>query len=88
MLPWLFVVFAQGAQLRCPREHLALLAARDVKFEDLKHQDVACNACCGIRCQLDDEMTGRSVEYLWMKNGRLFFPGIDEVNEQKRFTHL
>eukprot|EP00434_Breviolum_minutum_P021197 symbB.v1.2.018701.t1/scaffold1503.1/size115030/2 len=50
------------AQLRCPREHLALLAARDVKFEDLKHQDVACNACCGIRCQLDDEMTGRSVE--------------------------
>jgi len=33
------------AQLRCPREHLALLAARDVKFEDLKHQDVACLAC-------------------------------------------
>ena len=31
-------------------------------------------ACYGIRCQLDDEMTGRSVEYLWMKNGWCFFP--------------
>ena len=40
MLPWLFVVFAQGAQLRCPREHLALLAARDDKFEDERRLEI------------------------------------------------
>ena len=42
-------------------------------------------ASTGSRCQLDDEMTRRSVEYLWMKIGRCVFFRVDGVNETPRF---